>query len=69
MMKKLCALLILILVFTSIVGCSPKEEETNQLVISTWGYNEDKLWENVFKPFEEAHNVKIVLETGNNSER
>lgn len=52
-------------------GAESKKENTEgtKLVISTWGYDEDKLWENVFKPFEEENNVKIVLETGNNSER
>lgn len=39
------------------------------LVVSTWGYNEDKFRANVFAPFERANNVKIVLEVGNNGER
>ncbi len=43
--------------------------EPTELVISTWGYNEDKLRKNVFEPFENANNVKIILETGNNSDR
>ncbi|MCT4542557.1 MAG: ABC transporter substrate-binding protein [Vallitalea sp.] len=46
-----------------------KKEAPTELVISTWGYSEDLLWEKVFTPFEEENNVKIVLETGNNSER
>lgn len=59
-------------------GCAKKEgnsvsttnsSEPKKLVISTWGLSEDKLWENVYKPFEQKYNVKIVLETGNNSER
>lgn len=58
---------------TLLTGCgtSGKESLNNskQLVVSTWGLNEDLLWENVFKPFEEAHGVKIVLDIGNNSER
>lgn len=62
-----------ILGITLLTGCgtSGKESSDNgkQLVISTWGLNEDLLWENVFKPFEEAHGVKIVLDIGNNSER
>ena len=49
-------------------GGEAKKEE-KKLVISTWGLNEDLLKQNVFKPFEEKNNVKIVLETGNNSER
>jgi len=43
--------------------------EPVELIISTWGYNEDKLRKNVFDPFEQANNVKIILETGNNSDR
>ena len=33
------------------------------------GFNLDVLEENVFAPFEEMHNVDIVLDTGNNSDR
>lgn len=43
--------------------------EPTELVISTWGYNEDLLRKNLFGPFEEANNVKIILEVGNNSDR
>lgn len=70
-MKKLSLFLVSLLIVVNFVGCGSKKtaEGPTQLVISTWGYSEDKLWENVFKPFEEANNVKIVLETGNNSER
>lgn len=39
------------------------------LVISTWGFNGDKLQEIIYEPFEQANNVKIVVETGNNSDR
>jgi hypothetical protein len=44
-----------------------KEEQT--LIISTFGLEEDKMQEDVFKPFEEKYNVDIVLETGTSSER
>ncbi|WP_252313275.1 PotD/PotF family extracellular solute-binding protein [Sinobaca sp. H24] len=44
-------------------------EEPTELVISTWGFAEDFFREEVYAPFEEEHNVEIVLETGNNSER
>ncbi|MBO8169614.1 MAG: ABC transporter substrate-binding protein [Thermoanaerobacteraceae bacterium] len=44
-------------------------DEPKKLVISTWGYNEDKLRKNVFEPFEKANNVEIVLEVGNNADR
>ncbi len=40
-----------------------------ELVISTWGFNQDLIDENLTKPFEEMYNVSIVYETGNNSER
>lgn len=40
-----------------------------ELVISTWGFSEDFFKENVYAPFEKEHNVKIVLEIGNNAER
>jgi putative spermidine/putrescine transport system substrate-binding protein len=43
--------------------------ETTELVVSTWGYNQDLIDKNLTVPFEEANNVKIVYETGNNSER
>lgn len=75
--KIICGILMLMLLFT-LTACSSNDQggkdsegsgEKQKLVISTWGLNEDLLWENVFKPFEEEHNVEIVLETGNNSER
>lgn len=84
-MKKISIILALTLLLVSVAGCgktnevkeTPKNEvkeeqkndEPTELVISTWGYSEDLLWENVFTPFEKANNVKIILETGNNSER
>lgn len=71
-MKKISLILVLILVIGSTVACGGQEGKTEgptELVVSTWGFNEDMLWENVFKPFEEANNVKIILETGNNSDR
>ncbi|GMQ62747.1 ABC transporter substrate-binding protein [Vallitalea maricola] len=79
-MKKISIILALMILLVSVTGCGatdkakdgdnqPKNESPTELVISTWGYSEDLLWENVFTPFEEANNVKIVLETGNNSER
>lgn len=40
-----------------------------QLVISTWGFSEDFFKESVYAPFEKEHNVKIVVEIGNNAER
>ncbi|MCY6369463.1 ABC transporter substrate-binding protein [Clostridium ganghwense] len=78
MKKKIALFLMTILTTTMFAACGTNKKEAadkkdsskpTQLVISTWGYDEDKLWENVFKPFEKENNVKIVLETGNNSER
>ncbi|KKK39925.1 spermidine/putrescine ABC transporter substrate-binding protein [Mesobacillus campisalis] len=48
-------------------GSAAKEQQT--LIVSTFGLEEDKMQENVFKPFEEKYNVDIVLETGTTSER
>lgn len=39
------------------------------MVISTWGFSDDFFKKEVYAPFEKEHNVKIVLEIGNNSER
>lgn len=74
MLKKVLAIAIAgVLTATTLVGCTGDNKkgksDKETLVISTWGLNEDKLWENLFTPFEQEHNVKIVLETGNNSER
>ncbi|WP_163852738.1 ABC transporter substrate-binding protein [Paenibacillus elgii] len=43
--------------------------EPTKLVISTWGFSEDFFKKEVYAPFEKEHNVKIVLEIGNNAER
>lgn len=40
-----------------------------ELVISTWGFSDEFFKKEVYAPFEKEHNVKIVLEIGNNSER
>ncbi|PRR78536.1 Spermidine/putrescine-binding periplasmic protein precursor [Clostridium liquoris] len=75
MKRRLIALSLALTTILTFAGCgssNSKNEgkgEQKKLVISTWGLNEDKLREDVFKPFEEKNNVKIVLETGNNSER
>lgn len=83
-MKKIFKMTAVLAILTGLLaGCGGKKEETTteaaateaksaaptELVISTWGYNEDKLRENLFGPFEKANNVKIILETGNNSDR
>ncbi|MEK4062594.1 MULTISPECIES: ABC transporter substrate-binding protein [Paenibacillus] len=43
--------------------------EPTELVVSTWGFSEDFFKESVYAPFEKEHNVKIVVEIGNNAER
>lgn len=43
--------------------------EKQKLVISTWGFAEDFYNKEVYEPFEQEHNVEIVLETGNNADR
>lgn len=64
-MKKTIYLLVLLLVLG---GCS-SNNETKELVVSSWGLSEDILRTEVYKPFEEANNVKIVLDSGSTSER
>ncbi|WP_053362617.1 ABC transporter substrate-binding protein [Bacillus sp. FJAT-27251] len=71
-MKKRIALAGLTLVTAGLLaacggGNAAKEQQT--LIVSTFGLEEDKMQENVFKPFEEKYNVDIVLETGTTSER
>ena len=44
-------------------------QDAETLTVSIWGFNLDVIDENVFAPFEEMHNVEIVLDTGNNSDR
>ncbi|MCM3569942.1 ABC transporter substrate-binding protein [Neobacillus mesonae] len=43
--------------------------EQKKLVISTFGLEQDKMEQDVFKPFEKKYNVDIVLESGTSSER
>ena len=44
-------------------------QDDRTLVISLWGFNGDLIEEHVLAPFREAHDVEIVLETGNNADR
>ncbi|NCD05939.1 MAG: extracellular solute-binding protein [Spirochaetia bacterium] len=46
-----------------------KPYEGKTLTVSMWGYNMDILEKNIIKPFEEEFGCKIVVETGNNSDR
>lgn len=74
-MKKLSLALVSLLLASTFTGCGAQKQESvnkegpKQLVVSTWGLNQDKYVENVIKPFETANNCKIVLEIGNNDER
>lgn len=83
MKKKIAIILAMLMALSLFASCSTgtapsaapsspaatKSSEPRKLVISTWGLSEDKLWENVFKPFEQKYNCKIVLDIGNNGER
>ena len=75
-MKKKLGLVGLSLVTASMLAACGSNGETDAangdkqtLVVSTFGLEEDKMQEDVFKPFEEKYNVDIVLETGTTSER
>ena len=50
-------------------GEAASDAAPTELVVSTWGFNQDLIDKNLTRPFEEANNVKIVYETGNNAER
>lgn len=68
MLKKyFSVLLITLFIVSAFVSTAVMAKET--LVISTWGYNEDLLWENLYTPFEEKYDCEIKLEVGNNSTR
>ncbi|ULT57348.1 ABC transporter substrate-binding protein [Neobacillus drentensis] len=74
-MKKKLGLVSLTLVTASVLAAcgggdkTTSKEKPKTLVISTFGLEEDKMQEDVFKPFEKKYNVNIVLETGTSSER
>lgn len=62
-------MLLLALLVLGLLGPMAFAQDTTTLTVSIWGFNLDVLEENVFAPFEEMHNVEIVLDTGNNSDR
>lgn len=70
MMKKILMMLSL---FTLVLAaCSSKEdgkEKPAKLVVSTWGFADDFFRPEVYEPFEKKHNVKIVVDSGNNADR
>ncbi|MFC0272651.1 ABC transporter substrate-binding protein [Metabacillus herbersteinensis] len=73
-MKKIVSCLIVLSLFV-LVACTSNENPTSEkekpakLVISTWGFAADFFRDEVYKPFEDKHNVEIVLDTGNNADR
>lgn len=69
MLRKLTAILAALVLALGCVSLASAEGDVPTLVISTWPANIDTITANVFTPFEEAHNCKIVVDTGNNSER
>ncbi|WP_053368171.1 ABC transporter substrate-binding protein [Bacillus sp. FJAT-27245] len=69
-MKKKLGLVGLTFITAGILAaCGGNAEGKQKLIVSTFGLEEDKMQEDVFKPFEEKYNVDIVLETGTSSER
>lgn len=75
-MKKVAMVLAAFMVTTLFTGCGTQASTSNstsgapkQLVVSTWGLNQDAYMKDVIQPFEKANNVKVVVETGNNDER
>lgn len=81
MKKWLTGILSFSVLSLALAGCGSTEQpkegatggaakgEPEKLVISTWGFSEDFFRKEVYEPFEKEHNVKIVLEIGNNAER
>ncbi|KWW21848.1 spermidine/putrescine ABC transporter substrate-binding protein [Peribacillus simplex] len=72
-MKKIISLFMMFTVFTLVLAaCSSKEEgkgKSAKLVVSTWGFADDFFRPEVYEPFEKEHNVKIVVDSGNNADR
>ena len=62
-------MLVLAVLLLGLLAPMAVAQDTQTLTVSIWGFNLDVLEENVFAPFEEMHNVDIVLDTGNNSDR
>ncbi len=69
MRSQLLIMLLLAALVLGLVAPMTAAQDTQTLTVSIWGFNLDVLEENVFAPFEEMHNVDIVLDTGNNSDR
>ncbi|MFJ5622357.1 ABC transporter substrate-binding protein [Peribacillus loiseleuriae] len=71
MLKMIKSLSVVSAIALSLSACSSSDSATKKekLVISTWGFSEDFFREEVYKPFEEEHNIEIVLDSGNNADR
>ena len=69
MKRQLTITCVLALAILGLVVPTAAAQDAQTLTVSIWGFNLDVLEENVFAPFEEMHNVDIVLDTGNNSDR
>ena len=69
MRSQLLITLLLAALVMGLVAPMTAAQDMQTLTVSIWGFNLDVLEENVFAPFEEMHNVEIVLDTGNNSDR
>ncbi|KNF07576.1 spermidine/putrescine-binding periplasmic protein [Gottschalkia purinilytica] len=71
--KRISLIILAFLVLTlGLTGCQTEEainKREKTLVISTFESFEDMYRKNIFQPFEEKHNIKIVLELGTNSQR
>ncbi|MDQ0206833.1 ABC transporter substrate-binding protein [Alkalicoccobacillus murimartini] len=74
-MKKLLGTTLVALSAAALTACGGSDDSQGsngsptKLVISTWGFSEDFFRAEVYAPFEEEHNVEIVLDVGNNAER
>ncbi len=69
MRSRLLMMLVIAALLLGLLVPMAAAQDTQTLIVSIWGFNLDVLEENVFAPFEEMHNVDIVLDTGNNSDR
>ena len=74
-MRKLMISLCALAMIAAVSGCSSKPEGEGQtegqrtLTVSTWGLSEDVLVEDVYGPFEELCNCKVILETDTTANR
>jgi putative spermidine/putrescine transport system substrate-binding protein len=72
-MKKLSVIVSVLLVAMLVLsGCSSSNKSgkgPTELVVSTWGFDQDFFDKEIYAPFEKENNVKIVVESGNNANR